>query len=57
MPTMKYIPRCQWCGKTGASAQSSNGAPRQTPKVPGKCQSHPSGKPNMPHSPQWEPRG
>ena len=51
-----YVPRCQYCGKTGVArfGSSNGGAPVATPVVPGKCQCHPSGKPNMPHSPRWE---
>ena len=52
----RYIPRCQYCGKSGAVriGSSSGAAPTATPIVAGKCPCHPSGKPNMPHSPKWE---
>lgn len=50
-----YRSICQWCGKQGKAAYSEHGRiPNQTPSVPGKCQCHPSGMPDMPHSPHWE---
>lgn len=46
---------CQWCGKTGRIAYTENGhMPNQMPTVHGICNCHPTGKPNMPHSPKWE---
>lgn len=46
---------CQWCGKQGKIAYTENGhMPNQTPFVAGKCNCHPSGKSDMPHSPRWE---
>jgi hypothetical protein len=54
MPTL-YKSVCQWCGKQGKIAYGEQGStPNQTPSVPGKCSCHPSGKPDMPHSPKWE---
>lgn len=52
-----WVPVCQWCGQRG-SAVGSNGdyPPKMNPRVPGKCKSHPSGKPNMEHGPRWEQR-
>ncbi len=50
-----YRSICQWCGKQGKTAYSEHGGiPNQTPFVQGICQCHPSGMPNMPHSPRWE---
>lgn len=50
-----YRSICQWCGKQGKTAYSEHGRiPNQTPFVQGICQCHPSGMPNMPHSPRWE---
>ena len=53
MPTNRWIAVCQWCGKRGGTAYS-NTSPSYTPVVSGKCEGHPSGKPNMPHNPRWE---
>ena len=54
MASKMYIARCQWCGKTGTSAQgtSTGGAPTHQPNVQGKCPSSPSG--NGTHAPRWE---
>jgi len=49
----KFIPVCQYCGKTGGQTQSPKEYPTIQARVPGKCPSHPSGNPNMPHSPKW----
>ena len=51
---IRYIPRCQWCGRTGATTGGGNGVPRITPRVPGYCSVHPSGKLQMPHSSKWK---
>lgn len=57
MATYRYQAVCQWCGATGASTIRNVDTPPSTaPSVPGKCKSHPSGKPNMPHGPKWEKR-
>lgn len=51
-----YRARCQWCGRVGGTAYGTptGGAPNQTPYIPDTCKSHPSGKPNMSHTPKWE---
>lgn len=55
MATFRYIPVCQWCGKRGGGIpRNVDTPPNITPVVPGKCKSHPSGKPNMEHGPRWE---
>ena len=52
---VKYIAVCQWCGKRGEIRLPPNGAtPLSAPRIPGRCDGHPSGKPNMPHNPHWE---
>lgn len=46
---------CQWCGKIGWRQSTITGnTPNAQAQVTGKCPSHPSGNPNMPHSPRWE---
>ncbi len=46
---------CQHCGAIGSRASTANGnTPNIQASVPGACKCHPSGKPNMPHSPKWE---
>ena len=53
----RYVPVCQWCGRSGSALSVGNDKmPTYTPKVLGKCPSHPSGKSNMPHGPRWEKR-
>lgn len=48
---------CRYCGAVGTLiSRPVNKTPSNTPRVPGKCKAHPSGKPNMPHSPRWEMR-
>ena len=57
MATYRYQAVCQWCGAAGASIpRNVDTPPSMAPSVPGKCKSHPSGKPNMPHGPKWEKR-
>ena len=56
MPVYRWVPVCQWCGKRGVTEgkASDNRPPSHTPIISGRCQGHPSGKPNMPHNPRWE---
>lgn len=55
MATTNWVAVCQWCGQRGDRMSNSTGnQPASTPRVPGKCKSHPSGKPNMEHGPRWE---
>lgn len=55
MATYRYYPVCQWCGRRGGCMpRNVDTPPNMTPRVPGKCSSHPSGKPNMEHGPRWE---
>ncbi|MDD7430233.1 MAG: hypothetical protein SOU50_01295 [Oscillospiraceae bacterium] len=52
--TIRFVPRCQFCGKVGASmsGDSRGNAPRSTPHIPGSCPASPRGV----HAPQWEPQ-
>ena len=53
----KYKPVCQYCGKQGNNTSygtPTGGTPAANPQVYGTCPCHPSGNPNMPHSPRWE---
>ena len=55
--SMEYLCKsvCRWCGRQGKTAYSiQQRLPNQPPFVAGVCKCHPSGRPNMPHSPQWE---
>jgi len=54
--TDRYKSVCQWCGKAGMYSYGAltGKFPDSAPFVPGKCPSHPSGKPNMPHKTKWE---
>ncbi len=57
MASTRWIPVCQWCGKQGSITNSANEfPPRSTPRIQGKCPSHPSGDKNANHAPQWEKR-
>lgn len=57
MASYVYVPVCQWCGQRGGGIpRNVDTPPSMTPRVPGKCKSHPSGKPNMEHGPRWERR-
>lgn len=57
MASYVYVPVCQWCGQSGgAITRNVDTPPSMTPRVSGKCKSHPSGKPNMEHGPRWERR-
>lgn len=51
----QFVSVCQWCGQRGGRVSRSDDKPPQyTPKITGKCKSHPSGNPNMEHNPRWE---
>lgn len=54
--TDRYKSVCQWRGKAGMYSYGAltGKFPDSAPFVPGKCPSHPSGKPNMPHKTKWE---
>lgn len=55
--TTSWVAICQYCGKQGSLRTTSNGKmPTSMPSISGKCLSHPSGKPNMPHNPKWQKR-
>ncbi len=55
MERTTWVVVCQDCGKRGNTAVSNNTCqPSQNPYLPGKCPSHISGNPNMPHRPHWE---
>lgn len=54
MQSMRWVAICQWCGKRGGTASTTNGRiPSYNPNVPGKCPSHPSGNKDMAHGAQW----
>lgn len=53
MATTFWVAVCQWCGQTGTRITTNGSMPSNRPYVSGKCKSHPSGKPNMEHGPQW----
>ena len=55
MAQYNYAQVCQWCGARGSVLpRNVDSPPNFAPKVPGKCKSHPSGKPNMEHGAKWE---
>lgn len=56
MASGRFVPVCKNCGKRGniISGTFQGTMPTSTPQISGKCPAHPSGKPNMPHSPSWE---
>ena len=60
MASTRWTTVCQDCGKpsgvtsTVVNTSSPNGPPHN---IPGKCPSHVSGKPNMPHRGKWEQIG
>lgn len=57
MAGTRWVPVCQWCGKSGGMTNSAmTSSPTSTPIVGGKCTSHPSGKADANHGAKWEPR-
>lgn len=55
MASYSFVAVCQWCGQRGSrTSRNTDIPPSMTPRVPGKCKSHPSGNPNMEHGPRWE---
>lgn len=45
----RWVPRCQWCGKCGATTINSK-KPTAMPTITGKCTVASNGK----HWPKWE---
>ncbi len=47
---------CFWCKARGTFGENpgTNKEPSFPPVINGYCKCHPSGKPNMPHTPRWE---
>ncbi|GEM_PF-3184292 len=50
-----FVPVCKNCGKRGTQISTviQGTIPPKKPMVSGNCPAHPSGKPNMPHNPEW----
>lgn len=51
-----FVAVCPYCGKRGTMISTATGKrPMGSPRVPGMCPSHPSGK-SRPHGAHWEER-
>lgn len=54
MATTKWVAVCQDCKAPGITINTQGTLPQTQPFVPGKCKTHVSGNPNMPHRAEWK---